>query len=113
MRKLAVAIAIVGALAVSTAPADAQYHHRGHHGGGHHGGGHHRGHGGGGGWIAPLIGGLVLGGAIYGLSQPGYAAPPAYYAPQPQYRTECQLVPVYDRYGYFRGERRECYQVGN
>jgi hypothetical protein len=109
MRKLAVAIAIVGTLAASTVPADAQYHHRGHHGGGYH----HRGGGGGGGWIAPLIGGLVLGGAIYGLSQPGYAAPPAYYAPQPQYRTECQLVPVYDRYGYFRGERRECYQVGN
>ena len=106
MRKLAVAIAIVGTLAVSTAPADAQYHNR-HHGGGHH----HR--GGGGGWVAPLVGGLILGGAIYGLSQPGYAAPPAYYAPQPQYRTECQPVPVYDRYGYFRGERRECYQVGN
>jgi hypothetical protein len=108
MRKLAVAIAIVGALAASTAPADAQYHNRYHGGGGHH---HHR--GGGGGWVAPLVGGLILGGAIYGLSQPGYAAPPAYYAPQPQYRTECQLVPVYDRDGYFRGERRECYQVGN
>ena len=130
MRKIAVAIAIVGALAASTVTADAQYHNRGHHGGGYHGGGHHgggyhggghhrghrghRGHGGGGGgWIAPLIGGLVLGGAIYGLSQPGYAAPPTYYAPQPQYRTECQMVPVYDRHGYFRGERRECYQVGN
>jgi hypothetical protein len=105
MHKLAVAIAIVGTLAVSTAPAEAQYHNRGHGGGGYRGGG--------GGWVAPLVGGMVLGGAIYGLSQPGYAAPPAYYAPQPQYRTECQLVPVYDRYGYFRGERRECYQVGN
>jgi hypothetical protein len=108
MRKIAVAIAIVGALAASTAPADAQYHNRHHGGGGHH---HHR--GGGGGWIAPLIGGLVLGGAIYGLSQPGYAAPPTYYAPAPQFRTECQMVPVYDRHGYFRGERRECYQVPN
>jgi hypothetical protein len=108
MRKLAVAIAIVGTLAVSTSPADAQYHNRGHGGGGHH---HHR--GGGGGWVAPLLGGLVLGGAIYGLSQPSYAAPPTYYAPPPAYRTECQIVPVYDRNGYFRGERRECYQVPN
>lgn len=105
MRKLAVAITIVGALAASTVPADAQYHNRNH--GGH---GHHRG---GGGWVAPLLGGLVLGGAIYGLSQPSYAAPPTYYAPPPAYRTECQIVPVYDRNGYFRGERRECYQVPN
>ena len=107
MRKLAVAIAIVGVLASSTVPADAQQHNRHHGGGGHH---HHR--GGGGGWVAPLVGGLILGGAIYGLSQPSYAAPPAYYAP-PQYRTECQIVPVYDRHGYFRGERRECFQVPN
>lgn len=101
MRKLAVAIAIVGALTVSTAPAEAQYHNR-NHGGGYH---HHR--GGGGGWIAPLVGGMVLGGVIYGLSQPSYAAP------MPAYRTECQIVPVYDRHGYYRGERRECYQVPN
>jgi hypothetical protein len=99
MHKLAVAIAIVGTLAVSTAPAEAQYHNRGH--------------GGGGGWVAPLVGGMVLGGVLYGLSQPSYAAPPTYYAPAPQFRTECQMVPVYDRHGYFRGERRECYQVPN
>lgn len=77
-----------------------------------HRGGHHHHHGGGGNWVAPLVGGLILGGAIYGLSQPSYAAPPVYVAP-PQYRTECQIVPVYDRWGYYRGERRECYQVPN
>ena len=69
-------------------------------------------HGGGGGWVAPLVGGMILGGAIYGLSQPSYAAPPVYVAP-PQYRTECQFVPVYDRWGNYRGDRRECYQVPN
>lgn len=100
MRKLAVVVAIVGTLAASTAPAEAQYHNRGHGGGG----GYHRG---GGGWVAPLVGGMVLGGVLYGLSQPSYAAP------MPAYRTECQIVPVYDRNGYYRGERRECYQVPN
>ena len=99
MRKLTVAIAIVGALAVSTVPAEAQYYNRGHGGGGYRGGG--------GGWVAPLVGGMVLGGVLYGLSQPSYAAP------MPAYRTECQIVPVYDRNGYYRGERRECYQVPN
>jgi len=101
MKKIALAVILTLTLA-GTAAAQ----HRGGYGGG---GYHHR--GGGGGWVAPLVGGLILGGAIYGLSQPSYAAP--YYPAPPQYRTECQIVPVYDRYGYFRGERRECYQVPN
>lgn len=100
MKKIALAVILTLTLAGT---AEAQ--HRGGHGGGYH---HHNG---GGGWVAPLVGGLILGGAIYGLSQPSYAAP--YYPAPPQYRTECQIVPVYDRYGYFRGERRECYQVPN
>jgi hypothetical protein len=98
------ALTVAATLLVATAGvADAQY--RGGHGGGYHHGG------GGGGWVAPLVGGMILGGAIYGLSQPSYAAP--YYPAPPAYRTECQIVPVYDRYGYYRGERRECYQVPN
>jgi len=105
MRKLVLAsVAVAAIFSASAANAD-YYGHRGYHGGG----GHH--HNGGGGWVAPLVGGLILGGAIYGLSQPSYAAP--YYPAPPQYRTECQIVPVYDRYGYYRGERRECYQVPN
>jgi hypothetical protein len=99
MRKVLVITIATAALFGATITADAQYNHRRNHGGGHY-------HGGGGNWVAPLVGGLLLGGAIYGLSQPSYAAPPAY-------RTECQVVPVYDRYGYYRGERRECYQVPN
>jgi hypothetical protein len=98
MKKIALAVILTLTL-VGTASAQ-------HRGGG---GGYH--HGGGGNWVAPLVGGMILGGAIYGLSQPSYAAP--YYPAPPQYRTECQMVPVYDRYGYYRGERRECYQVPN
>lgn len=96
MRKLAIALAIAGIFTASTANAD-YYRNRGHY----HGGGRS------GGWVAPLVGGMILGGAIYGLTRPSYAEP------YPQYRTECQIVPVYDRYGYYRGERRECYQVPN
>lgn len=102
MRKLAIALAIAAIFTAGTTPADAQYHNRNHGGGGYHNRG-----GGGGGWVAPLLGGMLLGGAIYGLSRPSYADP------YPRYRTECQIVPVYDQLGYFRGERRECFQVPN
>ena len=103
MRKVLITVIATAALLGATASADAQYHQRRHGGGG---GGYHHHRGGGGGWAAPLIGGLLLGGAIYGLSQPSYAAPP-------QYRTECRIVPMYDRHGYYRGDRQECYQVPN
>ena len=46
-----------------------------------------------------------MGGAI--------ASEPRYYPAPPQYRTECRIVPVYDRFGYYVGDRRECYQVPN
>jgi hypothetical protein len=95
MRKLAIATAVIGILASSAANAD-YYRGRGYHGGG-------------GGWVAPLVGGLIVGGIVGGA----LAQPQPYYAPPPAYRTECQIVPVYDRYGYYRGERRECYQVPN
>jgi hypothetical protein len=104
MRKVLITVIATAALLGATVTADAQYHQRRHGGGG--GGYHHHHRGGGGGWAAPLIGGLLLGGAIYGLSQPSYAAPP-------QYRTECRIVPMYDRHGYYRGDRQECYQVPN
>jgi len=109
MRKIIITAIATAALLGATVSADAQYHQR-RHGGDGRGYHHHR--GGGGGWAAPLIGGLLLGGAIYGLSQPSYAAPPVYVSPPP-YRTECVDEPVYDRYGYYRGERRRCYQVPN
>lgn len=95
MRKLAIATAVIGILATSAANAD-YYRNRGYHGGG---GGH---------WVAPLVGGLIVGGMVGAL-----AAEPRYYAAPPAYRTECRIVPVYDRYGYYMGDRRECYQVPN
>ena len=76
MRKILLATVATVALLGSTA-ANADYYRHRH--GGYHGGGGHRG-----GWVAPLVGGLILGGALYGLSQqPTYAAPPPY---QPYYR---------------------------
>lgn len=99
MKKIALALILTTALAGT---AEAQYRHH-HHGGG---GGYR------GGWVAPLIGGMILGGAIYGLSQPSYAAPPVYVAPPPT-RTECEFQPVYDRWGNYRGDRRVCFQVPN
>lgn len=87
---MATAIAVFGSCSVQ-----AQHRHY------HHGGG-------GGNWVAPLIGGMVLGGALYGLSQPrAYAAPPVY-VDQPAYRRECWLEPQYDYYGRYLGERRQC-----
>ena len=101
MRKLAIATAVIGILASASA-ANADYY--GHRHGGYHGGGGYRG-----GWAAPLIGGLIVGGIVGGA----LAQPQPYYVSPPAYRTECQIVPVYDRNGYYRGERRECYQVPN
>jgi hypothetical protein len=102
MRKILFATVAAATLFTATAANADYYRNRGHGGGGGYRGG----------WVAPLIGGMVLGGAIYGLSQPSYAAPPVYVSPPP-YRTECVDEPVYDRNGYYRGERRRCYQVPN
>lgn len=98
---LAAAIVVFGACS-----AEAQQHRRHHHGGGHHGGGgHHYRGGGGGNWVAPLVGGLVLGGVLYGLSQPSYAAP------QQRYQRVCGYEPIYDGYGRYLGDRRICNTV--
>jgi len=64
-----------------------------------------------GGWAAPLVGGLIVGGVLGAMAnQPRYYANPPVVIEQP-YRTECRFVPVYDSWGSYRGERRECYQV--
>lgn len=95
---LAAAIVVFGACS-----AEAQHRHHG--GGGYNGGGHRSG----GGWVAPLVGGMVLGGVLYGLSQPSYAAPPpVYIEQQPRYR-RCWVEPVFDRYTQqYLGEQRVC-----
>jgi hypothetical protein len=83
------------ALALMSTAAHADYRGHGYRGGG------------GGNWVAPLVGGLVVGGIVGGA-----LAAPRYYEVPPTH-TECQWVPVYDRYGVYRGDRRECYQVPN
>ncbi|CAB5220850.1 hypothetical protein UFOVP245_36 [uncultured Caudovirales phage] len=87
---LATAVVVFGACS-----AEAQQRHGHYNGGGHQ-------HRGGGGWVVPLVGGMVLGGVLYGLSQPSYAAP------QPQYQRTCGYEPVYDMYGRYMGDRRVC-----
>jgi BA14K-like protein len=62
MKKLAIAAALGGCLALGTAPAYAYYHHHHHHGGGAA--------------IAGFAAGAILGGAL--ASQPYYYGPPAY-----------------------------------
>ena len=69
MRKALIAgIALLSMVTVVEAQQHRHHQHQRHH--------HHRG----GGWMAPLVGGMVLGGVLYGLSQtPSYAAPHPYY----------------------------------
>lgn len=92
MRKVILGLAFV--LAASTAQAQ---HYRG-------------GHGGGGNWVAPLVGGMVVGGILYGLTQPRYVAPPVYGVPPENFynHRECWVEPAYDYYGRYIGDRRRC-----
>lgn len=91
---LAAAIVVFGACS-----AEAQHRH-------YHGGGGHRS---GGGWVAPLVGGLIVGGVVGSvLSQPSYASPPPVYVEQPRYR-RCWEEPMFDRYtGRYIGDQRVC-----
>jgi hypothetical protein len=82
-------------LVAMTTLAQADYRHRGY--GNHHGS--HQGRS----YAAPLIGGLLLGGALgYGYNQ--------YYR---TWHTECQLEPVFDRRNRYLGEEEVCYRVQN
>lgn len=88
-------------------------HHRGHghnqrHVQHHH---HHN-------WVAPLVGGLVLGGIIANQNRSYYYTPPppVYYQPQPRYDyyypSQCveRWVTEYDNWGNrYQTLIRECY----
>ena len=78
--------------------------HHGHHRGYENGYGGYRGghHGDGDGWILPaIVGGAILGGAMYNYSTPPSPPPPPtyYYPPAPVYQ---QAPPIYPAipYGY-------------
>ena len=95
MRKVIIALAVV----LSASSAQAQHRHH------HHGGGGGRS----GGWVAPLVGGLIVGGVVGSvLSGPSYASPPPVYVEQPRYR-RCWVEPVFDRYtNQYLGEQKVC-----
>jgi len=63
LNKIAIA-AIALTLTASAASADEWRHHD-----------HYQGNGGGGNWVAPLIGGMILGGVIMNMNQPRYQQP--------------------------------------
>lgn len=112
MKKFLLATMIAVAGVSATIPAQAQHYDRrgGHHG--HHG---HRGYG----WVAPLVGGAIIGGVI--ANQYYRPAPPPVYAypPEPVYvnppvygygnTTICRPVQAIDQFGY-RYWTHECYQ---
>ena len=102
MRKtLAILIAASTLVTATAANADDwRYHHgpRPGYGGGYHGGG--------GNWVAPLVGGLIVGGILGSMAEQNQYQQPQYYQPQ----TFCRLVPVYDAWGNFVGRQRQCWQ---
>lgn len=102
MKKILIGVVALGLL-VGASSAMAQGHNR--HKGGHH---HHN-------WVAPFIGGAIIGGVIANqyYRTPPYA-PPVYVYPQdPVYVhppvTVCRPVQVIDQFGY-RYWTQECYQ---
>jgi hypothetical protein len=90
MRKLV--ITAVLSLLVTPAMADGYYRHDHYH--------YNRGGGGGGGgnWVAPLVGGMILGGILEGMNQPRYAQPyqQQFFDDQPICR---RVFAGYDYYG--------------
>jgi len=111
MKKALMGVIALGLLVVASS-AMAQGHdrqrHRHHH--------HHQQHN----WVAPLIGGVIIGGAIANqyYRTPPYAPPVYVYPPEPVYvyppvygygnTTVCRPVQAIDQYGY-RYWTQECY----
>lgn len=110
LKKIAIAVVLTATLA-GTAEAQDRYRHGGHHYRPHHGHQHHyrpNHYRGGNNWVAPLVGGMVLGGVIGALAAPsyGYAAPPpppVYAPPQPLYLPNvvpgCYQTQMIDQWG--------------
>jgi hypothetical protein len=97
MRKtLAILLTSLTLVSATTAHADdwRRYGHR-----------EYRGGGGGGNWVAPLVGGLIVGGILGSMAEQNQQQYQQY---QPQ--TFCRMVPVYDAWGNFVGRQRQCWQ---
>jgi len=67
-------------------------------------------------WILPLIGGMIIGNELgkqnRQYQQPRYYNPPRYY-PQPRYYQPvivCQYVAVYDNWGNYLGQQKQCWE---
>lgn len=101
MRKLAV---IVGLIAIVSATA-AEAQHRRHH---HHGHSHRHHHKHNNNWVAPLVGGLLLGGAIYGMSQQPSYGHSYHYPRQPSCRRVYSHT-IWNGYQYIDVYERECF----
>lgn len=107
MRKtLAILLAAATLVSATATRADDWRYHNGPrpgYGGGYHGGG------GGNNWVAPLVGGLIVGGILGGIAQQNqqqFYGQPQYYQPQ----VFCRMVPVYDAWGNYVGRQRQCWQ---
>jgi len=88
MRKLAIALAAT--IAMSTAAEANNWNNRRHHPRPHHHHNHNN-------WVAPLVGGLVIGGLLMSSQQnyyagPGYGNVPAYGGYGYRYQPVCQRV---------------------
>ena len=89
--------------------------------------GHGHGHGGyqrtGAEWVAPMIGGMILGGVLSDMNRPRYVvpppvvvAPPPVYAnpnpygvpPNPYIYRNCYWQEVYSQYGQYLGQHQVC-----
>ena len=92
MKRISVLLACVLSLATAL---PVQAHGYGH-GGYHHGGGEWRG-----GWMAPLVGAAIVGGALYATTSPSYAAP-VVVTPPP-------VVPAAPRVAYFCSTSQQYY----
>jgi len=86
MKKLLLAFATISALATAST-ANAQYYNRGYY------------HGGGQNWVAPFVGGAIVGGIIGGALVAPPPPPPVIYVPAPPQPQECwQEFLYYDRW---------------
>jgi len=98
MRKT-LAILLAATTLVTATAANAQWRDRRDHG-------PRPGYNGGGNWVAPLVGGLIVGGILGSMAEQNQYQQPQYYQPQ----TFCRMVPVYDAWGNYVGRQRQCWQ---